>query len=125
VNVPKQWNLSPSSPVKNGYSPIFLSHAHQREIEFLRWFKDIDMLATKSWIIVDDFNLIRRPENRNKPGSDISLMMAFNEAISKLGVLKLPLSGLRNNKAHFLKGLIGSFSHINIGFARNNGKTTY
>jgi hypothetical protein len=36
------------------------------------------------WIIMGDFNLIRRPEIRNKSGGDISLMNAFNEAISKL-----------------------------------------
>jgi hypothetical protein len=39
-----------------------------------------------------DFNLIRRPNNRNKPGGDSCLMQAFNEAISKLGVIELPLS---------------------------------
>jgi hypothetical protein len=39
------------------------------------------------------FNLIRRPENRNKPGGDPNLMLAFNEAISKLGIIELPLSG--------------------------------
>jgi hypothetical protein len=47
----------------------------------------------QSWLIVGDFNLFRRPENRNRPGGDPSMMMAFNEAISKLGVMELPLAG--------------------------------
>lgn len=40
-----------------------------------------------------DFNLIRGPENRNKPGGDVSEMLLFNEAISALGLVELPLIG--------------------------------
>jgi hypothetical protein len=47
----------------------------------------------QNWIILGDFNVIRRLENRNKPGGDPHLMLAFNEAISNLGILKLPLKG--------------------------------
>jgi hypothetical protein len=50
------------------------------------------MPDSQSWIIVGDFNLIRRPENKNKTGGDSTLMMTFNEAISKLGIIELPLS---------------------------------
>jgi endonuclease/exonuclease/phosphatase family metal-dependent hydrolase len=52
---------------------------------------------------VGDFNLIRHPENTNKPGGDNNLVMAFNEAISKLGVIEIPLSGQEftwSNKQH-------------------------
>jgi hypothetical protein len=38
------------------------------------------------WLIVGDFNLIRRPENRNKEGGNLQEMMAFNEVISFLSV---------------------------------------
>jgi hypothetical protein len=44
------------------------------------------------WIIMGNFNLIRRPKNRNKPGGDSYLMQPFNDAISKLGLIELPLS---------------------------------
>jgi hypothetical protein len=47
-------------------------------------FKDIDMNDEVKWLIVGDFNLIRSPQNRNKPGGNIIEMFAFNEAISKL-----------------------------------------
>jgi hypothetical protein len=43
-----------------------------------------DMNDEVKWLIVGDFNLIRSPQNRNKPGGNIKEMFAFNEAISKL-----------------------------------------
>lgn len=45
------------------------------------------------WLLVGDFNLMRDPENRNRPGGDISEMMMFNEAISALRLVELPLHG--------------------------------
>jgi hypothetical protein len=51
------------------------------------------MPDNQPWLIVGGFNLIRLPENRNKPGGDINMMIAFNEAISKLGIIELPLTG--------------------------------
>lgn len=35
--------------------------------------------------------MIRKPENRNKPGGDVNEMLLFNEAISALGLVELPL----------------------------------
>lgn len=49
------------------------------------------MPAKALWMVVGDFNLIRRQEDRNKPGGDINIMMAFNEAISHLYLVELPL----------------------------------
>jgi hypothetical protein len=63
------------------------------KLNFLRWFRNIQMTDDCLWIVLGDFNLIRQPDNRNKPGGDSSLMHAFNEAISNLGLLELPLSG--------------------------------
>ena len=45
------------------------------------------------WLIVGDFNLIRRPEDRNREGGDVQEMFLFNEAISSLGLVKIPLHG--------------------------------
>jgi len=39
------------------------------------------------WLIVGDFNLIRKPEDRNKEGADVNEMFLFNEAINKLGII--------------------------------------
>ena len=73
---------------------------------FLQWLKNIQMPAKVDWLIVGDFNLIRKPENRNKPGGDILDMFLFNKALSTLGVVELPLYGkkslgLRSNSPHF------------------------
>ena len=45
------------------------------------------------WLIVGDFNLIRKPKDRNKDGADVNKMFLFNEAINKLGLTELPLHG--------------------------------
>jgi endonuclease/exonuclease/phosphatase family metal-dependent hydrolase len=45
------------------------------------------------WLLVGDFNLIRYPENRNRPGGDVQEMLLFNEAISSLGLTEIPLQG--------------------------------
>lgn len=45
------------------------------------------------WFIVGDFNLIRKPEDRNREGADIQEMFLFNETISSLGLLEIPLLG--------------------------------
>jgi endonuclease/exonuclease/phosphatase family metal-dependent hydrolase len=55
------------------------------------------------WLVVGDFNLYRNPLDRNKPGADIADMLMFNEAISSLGLIELPLKGQRftwTNKQH-------------------------
>jgi hypothetical protein len=36
---------------------------------------------------------MRKPEDRNRPGGDVIEIFLFNEAISALGVVELPLQG--------------------------------
>ena len=57
------------------------------------------------WLILGGFNLMRRPADRNKPGGDANEMLLFNEAISALGLVELPLY------AESLLGLISN-SHL-------------
>jgi hypothetical protein len=55
------------------------------------------------WLIVGDFNLYRSPEDRNRPSADFCEIFLFNEAISSLGLVELPLKGKRftwTNKQH-------------------------
>jgi hypothetical protein len=47
---------------------------------FLEWFKHIQMPEQTEWIIVGDFNLIRKPKDRNK--GDVNEMFLFNKAIN-------------------------------------------
>lgn len=62
---------------------------------FTDWLKNIQTNDDVDWLIVGDFNLIRSPQDRNKPGGNISDMFMFNEAISALGLVDLPLQGRR------------------------------
>jgi len=48
-----------------------------------------------NWLLVGDFNLYKSPADRNKPGGDNTEMYLFNEAISALGLIELPLKGRR------------------------------
>jgi exonuclease III len=59
---------------------------------FLEWFKNIQVPDDYLWIIMGDFYPIRRQENRNKPGGDPNLMIRFSDAVSKLGLVEIPLS---------------------------------
>jgi endonuclease/exonuclease/phosphatase family metal-dependent hydrolase len=76
--------------ITNVYAPC----SPTGKIEFLHWFSNINMPSEKRWLIVGDFNLMRRPENRNSARGDINLMLSFNEAISQLDLLEIPLHGL-------------------------------
>jgi exonuclease III len=76
--------------ITNIYAPC----TPQGKIDFLIWLHNISMPSDKLWLLVGDFNLIRRPEDRNKAEGDINLMLKFNEAISNLDLVEIPLHGL-------------------------------
>jgi hypothetical protein len=63
---------------------------------FLDWFGNIQMSDDICWLVVGDFNLMRRSEDRNRPGDNISEMLQFNAAISSLGLEEIPLHGRRS-----------------------------
>jgi hypothetical protein len=73
----------------NVYGPCTSEGKHL----FLGWLKSIEMPEETDWLIVGDFNLIRYPKNRNKPGGDLNNMLLFNEVISSQGWVYLPLHG--------------------------------
>jgi hypothetical protein len=84
-------NLSACSwIITNVYAPC----TPHGKIDFLNWLHNISMPSDKLWLLVGDFNLIRRPEDRNRIGGDINLMLKFNEAISNLDLIEIPLHGL-------------------------------
>ena len=45
------------------------------------------------WLVVGDFNLLRKPMDRNREGADLNNFFLFNEAINKLDLIELPLHG--------------------------------
>lgn len=80
----------------NVYGPS----THEGKRTFLRWLKQVEM-PHHVWLLVGDFNLMRGPENINRLGGDITEMMLFNDALTALGLVQLPLHGrkyARTNK---------------------------
>jgi hypothetical protein len=54
----QKWTLT------NIYTPC----TPEGKLNFLAWFRNISVPGDNLWIIMGDFNLMRRPENRNKAG---------------------------------------------------------
>ena len=65
----------------------------EKRCAFIDWFANIDIPIDTNWLVLGDFNFIRGPADRNKPGGDINDMLLFNEAISRVGLIELPLKG--------------------------------
>lgn len=63
------------------------------KVIFVEWLKNIQMPQHIDWMILGDFNLIRKAEDRNKPGGNVAEMLLFNEAISLLGLNEILLQG--------------------------------
>jgi hypothetical protein len=73
----------------NIYAPCIDSE----QLQFLQWLHNLHILADENYMMVGDFNLIRSPQDRNKPGGNINEMLLFNEPISQVGLLDIPLEG--------------------------------
>jgi hypothetical protein len=77
------WTLS------NIYAPC-TNEGRQRLLDLLH---DMDMADDCDWLLVGDFNLIRRPSDRNKPRGNVQDMLRFNAAISNQRLEELKLMG--------------------------------
>ena len=58
----------------------------------MEWFQQIQMPKDIDWMVVGDFNLMRKQEDKNK-GGDLAEMFMFNDAISALGLIEIVLQG--------------------------------
>jgi hypothetical protein len=74
-------------PLTVVYAPCTLA----RKREFLEWFGNISMPEQIDWLVVGDFNLLRKPEDINREGAYLNEIFLFNEAISKLDLIEFPL----------------------------------
>lgn len=72
---------------------VYWPYDHARKPEFLQWLHNIEMLEETDWLLMGDFDLIRNPDDRNRPGDNVQEMLAFNDAISNHGLVELPLKG--------------------------------
>ena len=62
-------------------------------IDYTRWLLNLNIPSNEDWLLVGDFNYIRSPANRNKPGGNINDMITFNDFIRTQGLIELPLKG--------------------------------
>ena len=64
-----------------------------RKRVFVDWMKEIHIPDNVDWMILGDFKLMRKPENRNKPGGNLSEMFMFNDAVTSLGLNEIEHQG--------------------------------
>lgn len=62
---------------------------------FTQWLFELDIPTSQDWMLLGDFNFIRAPENRNKPGGDAAGMFTFNDFIQEQHLIEIPLKGRR------------------------------
>jgi hypothetical protein len=74
---------------------IYAPCTTEGKVEFFIWFHNFTMPDNTDWLVVGDFNLIRKPSARNRPRGNVQEMLKFNEAISNLRLEELPLQGQR------------------------------
>jgi hypothetical protein len=74
---------------------IYAPCQDDEQLVFLDWLHNVDIPSEENCLLVGDFNLLRSPQDRNKPGGNINEMLIFNEAISNAGLVEIPLKGRR------------------------------
>jgi hypothetical protein len=60
---------------------------------FVAWLFSLDISDDSLWLILGDFNLYLFVENRNSDGANMTDIATFNEIISYLGLIELPIKG--------------------------------
>jgi hypothetical protein len=79
----QEWFLS------NIYGPC----AATDKANFINWLCNYDASGFDLWMVVGDFNPMRSPDNRNRPGGKLNDMMLFNDVIHHLDLVEIPLKG--------------------------------
>lgn len=98
-------------------SNIYAPCTDEGKRDFIDWFKNIDMPDDIDWLVVGDFNLIRKIEARKKPGANANEIFLFNDAISALELVEIPLQGRKytwsnNQESPLLERLDWVFSSL-------------
>lgn len=75
--------------LSNIYGPV----AAAQKPAFISWLYNWDTCQIDDWILLGDFNLMRTPENRNRPGGNPQDMLLFNDVIQHLDLVDIPFKG--------------------------------
>ena len=60
---------------------------------FIAWLCSLDIQDDAHWLIIEDFNFYRYSDSRNRPSANLNDIETFNEVISYLGLIELPIKG--------------------------------
>jgi hypothetical protein len=60
---------------------------------FVAWLFSLNIADDALWLLLGDFNFYRFVENRKRDGANMSDVATFNEIISYLGLIELPIKG--------------------------------
>ena len=60
---------------------------------FIAWLFSLDISDEDHWLLMGDFNFYRYTDSRSRPGANLDDIETFNEVISHLGLIELPLKG--------------------------------
>ena len=60
---------------------------------FIAWLYSLNIENDDHWLILGDFNFYRYSDSTNKPGANLNDIETFNEVISYLGLIELPIKG--------------------------------
>jgi hypothetical protein len=83
--------------------------AHSRN-ELITWLADLDSSSMQYWMIMDNFNLIREPDDRNRRGGDTNNMLIFKILIPSHDLEEIPLKGRAYTWSNMLLERLGWFS---------------
>lgn len=61
--------------------------------QFVNCLHNLDIGDDDLWLLIGDFNFYRSDENRNRPGGNFNDTIVFNNIISHLGLIELPIKG--------------------------------
>jgi endonuclease/exonuclease/phosphatase family metal-dependent hydrolase len=61
--------------------------------EFVNWLCNLHIDGEYLWLFMGDFNFYRYAENRNRPGGNFNDSLVFNNIISHLGLVEIPIKG--------------------------------
>jgi hypothetical protein len=61
--------------------------------QFVQWLLNLQIEDDELWMLMGDFNFYGYAENRNKAGGNFQNTLIFNNIISHLGLIELPLKG--------------------------------
>jgi hypothetical protein len=60
---------------------------------FVQWLYNLNIPDDEDWLILGDFNFIRSPAYRNKPGGNVDDMLISNDIIRAQNLKELPIKG--------------------------------